>query len=326
MANPSPQVIARVAGQANLVPALIWAYGQNQNAFTGDEFNDELWARQASNELAEAIQTHGTIEAALSKIKSGDPDAYRHANNSAAGFVNGILGLAGSRADYGMDGFKPADPKTFTEHANDIHEVFDSLSSLGGVVDPEVVQRLAVHLQQHTVTSTPQPKPQQQLQKRDLPIPSGPKPQDVAGFVNKAKSLGIDPQHFAENFGPAATMSRKLMGKSLTLEDYAPMAQMNQQQIQEHIRSQPHPYFPEISTGAYHDAYGAATLHSWKLGRFPQPAEAKSFAELGVNPKEIGAYYQEMAQAKKGLQPDQPKQVEQPKPAEQPKQAVKANG
>lgn len=302
-----PQVIAQQASRTNVVPSILWALGMGDQAYGGDQFENEIYARQAATKLQELVTQHGTIEAALSMLKFGSADAYEHSNHPAAGFVNGVLGLAGSRADYALEHFTPTDPTAFHAHAEDVHGVFDSMASLGGVVTPEAVQKFAFHVQKYKPRTKDQPthlpdKP---------PMPSGPPVQHVAEFQAQAAGLGIDPDHFNQNFGFASSLNRKMAGKPLTLDEFAPMGMMNQQQIMVQVQSQPHPVYPNLTLGQYHAAYDTAVLHSWRVGRFPLPSEAARFAAAGMDNKAVGQHYADKAAAK--AQPTAP-QPQQPQP------------
>jgi hypothetical protein len=293
-----PAIVAAQASRVNLTPSVIWAIGQQKNAFGNDQFANEIAARKIANELAVHVAERGSIEKALSVMQTGDPNAYQSPTHPASGYVAGVLGLAGSQAAYGMDHFSPASPESFSEHVADVHGVFSNLAELGGVVTHEGVAALAHAVQQH-VPETGHPDVSAPSPQNKTPIiPSGPKPQDVAEFQQHASALGIDPEHFIQNFPFAASMNRKLTGKAMGLEDFAPMALMDRSQMQQHLRAQPHPTYPEITVGQYHDAYAQASLQSWKAGYMPHASEAANFAALGHDPKQIAAYYQDQADAK----------------------------
>ena len=94
-----PRIITDQASRTNLTPSVIWALGQQANAFKGDDsFAHEIAARQYATSLSALVTQHGSVEKALSVLHSGDPNAHESPTSPTAGYVAGVLGLAGSQA------------------------------------------------------------------------------------------------------------------------------------------------------------------------------------------------------------------------------------
>ncbi len=289
----SPNDILPVAAQHNLPPALIFALASRDNLKP-----EELEPK--AQMLAQLFREHGDWEQALSVMKSGDPNIHENPNNPAAGWVNSILGIAGSRADYGMDKFTPSDAETWQSHAEAFNKSLMPLLEMGGVVTPEIVGNFLGHMRR-TIPAQDVPPTNQpvEAQAQKLSEQRGPDPKKVAEFIQKAKPLGIDPEHFIENYPFAAAMSRKMLDQSMSLEQFAPLNGMPKQMIQEHIAQQPHPIYPDVTAGQFHKAFEQAAIHSGSIGRMPNSREAYRFAISDADNKVMAQYYT----------PPQPKEV-----------------
>lgn len=290
-----PQEVAALASQHNIPPAVVYALAHRDQTPIEDL---DLGL------LTSLFRQHGDWESALSAFKSGDPSVADNPNHPASGWVNSVLGIAGSRANYGMDHFQPTDQQAWQQYAGAFHDALGPLVELGGVVTPEIVSSFAQHLKTQKVPDAQQA--QTPAGQKAAPEQHGPDPKDVREFIERAQPLGIDPEHFIENYPFAAMMSRKLMGKTMSLEQFAPLTGAPKDVIQAHINAQPHPVYPDITVGQYHAAYNAAMIHAPQIGRFPTSSEAHMFATApnGVDHKIMAQYYQPL-ESKQEPQPQQ---------------------
>ena len=135
--------------------------------------------------------------------------------------------------------------------------------------------------------------------------PKAPDPSKVGEFAAQLKGAGIDPHEFAEHFPMLASQRRKLLGSQRTdVSDYASMQQaltavgqvVTPSGIVAHVRSQPHPVYPSVTTGDFHDTFNKATLYSTThTGSFPTLGETANL--VGMDHKAIENYYQTKADA-----------------------------
>jgi hypothetical protein len=141
-------------------------------------------------------------------------------------------------------------------------------------------------------------------------VPGSQKPQDkapdpskVGEFAQQLQGANIDPHEFAEYFATLASSRRQLLASQRTdVSDYASMQQslqaaqvpVSHSNILAHVRQQPHPQFPNVTAGAFHDTFGLASLHSTThLGQFPTLAETASLS--GLDNRQISEYYMQKA-------------------------------
>ena len=130
-----------------------------------------------------------------------------------------------------------------------------------------------------------------------------PDPAKVGEFAAQLQGAGIDPDVFSEHFAELAAQRRRLLGSKRTdVSDYASMQQalaavgrvVDQAGIMDHLRSQPHPTYPNVTVGAFQDAKGLATLHSINHTQ-TYPADGEIAHLAGLDNKEVSAYYQQKA-------------------------------
>lgn len=167
--NVDPAALAQIAAQFGIPPAILYALGQQQTGFADSALNGgvkdgqvgvfgiapdtarslgyqpgqisgdfALQAQLAAQLLAQQFSQYGNWNQALSAYLTGDPQAGSSPTSSVGGMVNGILGVAGARATYGlgqmgsnvhMDTFLPAS-ESFAKSIMD-------MAKLGGVVTPD---------------------------------------------------------------------------------------------------------------------------------------------------------------------------------------------
>ena len=146
-------------------------------------------------------------------------------------------------------------------------------------------------------------------QSKDTP----PDPAKVGEFAAQLQGAGIDPDVFSEHFAELAAQRRRLLGSKRTdVSDYASMQQalaavgrvVDQAGIMDHLRSQPHPTYPNVTVGAFQDAKGLATLHSINHTQ-TYPADGEIAHLAGLDNKEVSAYYQQKATNQNPAQADQ---------------------
>jgi hypothetical protein len=130
-----------------------------------------------------------------------------------------------------------------------------------------------------------------------------PDPAKVGEFAAQLQGAGIDPDVFSEHFAELAAQRRRLLGSKRTdVSDYASMQQalaavgrvVDQAGIMDHLRSQPHPTYPNVTVGAFQDAKGLATLHSINHTQ-TYPADGEIAHLAGLDNKEVATYYQQKA-------------------------------
>lgn len=142
-----------------------------------------------------------------------------------------------------------------------------------------------------------------------------PTPDEVGQFAGQLKAAGIDPDHFASNYSDVASMRRRLMAKNTTIDDYAPMSQMDPAAMQQYIRAQPHAVYPNVNVGQFADTAGVATLHSLThVGRTPYPEEIAHLVTANADWREMKDYYQGLGQSDKEKKPAQAPQQGTPTP------------
>jgi hypothetical protein len=137
-------------------------------------------------------------------------------------------------------------------------------------------------------------------QPQDTPPPD---PSRVGEFAAQLQGAGIDPKEFAAHFATFASVRRKFLGSQRTdVSDYASMQSalgaagrmVDQAGIMEHVRSQPHPTYPNVTVGAFNDTHDKAMLHAvTHTGQTPTDAEVARL--VGLDNRQIGDYFQTKA-------------------------------
>ena len=165
-------------------------------------------------------------------------------------------------------------------------------------------------------SGTPQGSLQQSQGK---PQDTHPDPSKVGEFAAQLQGAGIDPTVFSEHFALLAAQRRRLLGSQRTdVSDYASMQQalgavgrtVDAAGIMDHVRSQPHPAYPNVTVGAFQDTHDKALLHSINhTGGFPSDAEVARL--VGLDNRQIGDYFQTKAAASQPAQPAQQPQGQQ---------------
>lgn len=145
-------------------------------------------------------------------------------------------------------------------------------------------------------------------------------PQTVERFKQKANAAGvINPQHIIDGVAQFATAWRYALGRTPTLENFAPVAGLGPADTMSWINSQQHPTYPDMTVGQFNQAYHHASLYSAQLGRLPYDAEAYRLAHAGADGKTIQMFYDRMMPQKgpdqsqlSALRMGQPQQPPQP--------------
>jgi hypothetical protein len=139
--------------------------------------------------------------------------------------------------------------------------------------------------------------------------PAHPDPAAVGEFAAQLQTHGIDPQAFAEHFGTLADRRRQLLQAQRTdVSDYAALQQalglgdppqpVTAAGITAHVRSQPHPTYPNVTVGDFHDTYNRAALYAMQHTG-SMPSEGETARMVGLDHKAIEGYYA----TKAGTQP-----------------------
>lgn len=138
-------------------------------------------------------------------------------------------------------------------------------------------------------------------------------PSKVGEFAAQLQGAHISPREFADNFPTLAAQRRQLLASQRTdVSDYANMQQWLGSQVPPipvtaagivaHVRGLPHPQFPSVSAGAFHDTFGIATLHSTThTGQFPTLAETANLT--GLDNRAISDYFRQKAEVSNQAQP-----------------------
>lgn len=135
--------------------------------------------------------------------------------------------------------------------------------------------------------------------KKDTP----PDPSRVGEFAQQLQGANIDPTEFTQHFATLAAVRRQLLASQRTdVSDYASMQSalaaagrmVDQAAIVEHVRSQPHPQFPNVTAGAFADTFKLASLHSTvHTQTFPTLGETAGL--VGLDNRAISDYFQQKA-------------------------------
>jgi hypothetical protein len=236
-------------------------------------------------------QTH-SWEASLTQVMGGNPQAP---TPDIAGQVHATLGIAASRPDWGMQGWKPLDMTLLAHGAKAMEKTARGLARLGGVVTPEHVDSWGM-----TVTRVKQPqaaggpvqwpsrRSPQAAQKTDLH-----NAREIGEFGQQLKQMGVTPAHFMQLFPTVATLHRRLRNsKFVSLDDFAPHAGQTPDMVLQSVRDLPHPLYPEHTTGQMHDAYQTAQQYSLPHAkRSPTDLESARFVAAQMSHKDIEHYY-----------------------------------
>lgn len=234
--------------------------------------------------LSQAFQSHNDLPSALSQIFSGNPNAHNSPTSPVGGLVNSVLSDA-ALAQPDNRNFMPHNPGLFQQIASGFGDFLKNMKAMGGPVTNEQVNQWSPQKQKPQAPHMPG-------QLREAPKPQGPEPGDVENFAGQMKGLGVDINHFMQNFPLFSALQFKMLQSKSSLEDFAATNGMDQNQIMEHVRNKPHPTYPQITGGQYADAHDMAMLHSVpNQGRTPHPAEVARLASSGAKWKEMGDFY-----------------------------------
>jgi len=176
----------------------------------------------AARVLSDAFAKHNDWESALSVYRGHDPHTWQ-THDHVGGFVDSVLGLAATR-QHG-----PGDQA--------FQKTQQRLSQQGGVVEPP--------------TQPTGPKP----------LEPGEDPHAIAAFAQEARALGLDPQMIASDFPHAAVLRQRLLSQPTGLEDFAKVQGMDPGAMLDYYRNHPHPVYPEVTAGAFHDMKTVSYTH-----------------------------------------------------------------
>lgn len=120
-------------------------------------------------------------------------------------------------------------------------------------------------------------------------------PDAIGQFASQLQAAGITPQAFNANYAAAAGQWQRYLGTTMTIADFAPMANMTTAEIQQHIMSQPHPRYPEHTAGAMANMHAAASLQSVPIARVvPDAGMSAKLLSAGANWSQVGDFFKSM--------------------------------
>ncbi len=122
--------IQAVAAQTNIPPPILFALSQ----YPGLPVADTAALTTEAQQLQSLFRQTGTWEGALSGLVSGDPSAYTSPTSATGGQVAYIMGIAGVRPTYGMNGWSPSNPSEFTAASRAFGKSMGTMAQQGGVV------------------------------------------------------------------------------------------------------------------------------------------------------------------------------------------------
>jgi hypothetical protein len=254
--------------------------------------------------VSEQFQQTHSWEGALGALHGGVGGVGE--TNPATGLVNATLGIAASRPQWGMQGWKPLDLNRFAAGAKAMEKTAKGLARLGGVVTPEHVNSwgMAITQVKHPTPPQGESKPWPEAEAKPPPvIPDLHKAKDVAQFASQLKALNVTPDHFKQLFPTVALLHRRLLGaKHVSVDDFAPHAGQTPDMVLKSVRDMPHHIYPEHTVGEMHDAYNAAQqyslIHSKKS---PSLKEVSRFVSAGMDHKSMEHYYATKSESQKPL-------------------------
>lgn len=298
-----PAEIASLAQRFSLPPSLVKALdGQvlPQSALQTyglDEKSDPTaLLTVAAHAVSQAISMgEKDVQAALSQVFAGDPQAYKNSLSPESGIVTGILARAAVGANEGMDRYNPTNSTIFHSAATGLTEFMKQMAEAGGAVGASQIQAFSKAAQKFA------PQQNQALQVHpNAPVPKGPPPEQVADFAKQVKGLGIDIDHFLQHYPTFSKLNYKMLNKPTQLEDYAEVNGMTRAEMLEHVRSQPHPVYSHLTAGQFSDTQGTALLHSMgTLGTPPPDALVAHMASSGAKWNDMSNFFQGLKNASK---------------------------
>jgi hypothetical protein len=138
-----------------------------------------------------------------------------------------------------------------------------------------------------------------------------PAPSKVGEFAAQLQGSNIDPKEFTANFATLAAQRRKLLGSARTsVSDYADMQNaaltageaVSPAFIAQHVGSQPHPTFSNVTAGDFQATFDRARMYSMiHESRFPTMSETAGL--VGLDHKAMIDYFERKAAAAPTAQP-----------------------
>lgn len=298
-----PAEITSLAQRFSLPPSLVKALdgqvlpeGVLHTYALDDKSDPTAILTVAAHAVSQAI-AGGTkdVQAALSQVFAGDPQAYQSATSPVSGTVTGILARAAVGANEGMDRYTPTNSSVFHNAAQGLTEFMKQMAEAGGAVGTSQIQAFSKSAQKFA----PQQKQQTAQVHPNAPVPKGPPPDQVSDFAKQVKGLGIDIDHFLQHYPTYSKLRYKMLNKPTQLEHYAEVNGMTQAEMLEHVRSQPHPVYSHLNAGQFADAQGTTLLHSMQsLGQTPPDALVAHMATSGAKWNDVANFFQGMKNAR----------------------------
>jgi len=299
-----PAEIAALAQRFSLPPSLVKSLdGQvlPQSALQTyglDEKSDPAAVLTvAAHAVSQAISGgEEDVQAALSQVFAGDPNAYKSGTSPESGIVTGILARAAVGANEGMDRYSPTNSTIFHSAATGLTEFMKQMAEAGGAVGTSQIQAFSKSAQKF---APPEQKQAPQTHP-NAPVPKGPPPEQVADFAKQIKGAGIDIDHFLQHYPTYSKLNYKMLNKPTQIEDYAEVNGMTRAEMLEHVRSQPHPVYSRLTAGQFSDTQGTALLHSMgTLGTPPPDALVAHMVSSGAKWNDMSNFFQGLKNASK---------------------------
>ena len=255
--------------------------------------------------VSQSFAENGSIQQALSHALTGDPNAHQSPTTPVGGQIAHIMSSAALNATAGLSGFQPADPRRFAHVGEDFAKFMHTTAQMGGAVTEghvsafEKATKAVAPQSMNTGRTVSQPGVM-----TGAPKPKGPDPAEVEAFAGQMKGLGIDVDHFLQHFPLFSGLRYKMLSAHTGLEDFAPTMGMNQAEIVQHVRDQPHPTYTHITAGQYADAKDLANMHSiTHRGQTAAASDIARFAATKANWQQVQSHYADTAtpQVKAGL-------------------------
>lgn len=287
-----PPAIVAALGNQSPPQGLLQTYGLDEKTAAADP---DATLTVMAHALAQAFAQQGSLQAALSQVLSGDPNAHTSQTSTTAGQVASVLGEAAVSALQGWSNFQPAQPEALNKVAQDFGKYLQATQSMGGIVSDD-----AVKAYNRTVASVaPQTTSERHFQPAPAPLPPGPHPSDVEAFASQMKGMNIDVDHFMHHFPLVSALRYKMLAAPTGLRDYAPVTGLTKAQIVQHVHEQPHPVYPNLTVGQFSAAQAAATLHSRDFeDKDPAPADIARLAGANASWGDVAKFYQARATQK----------------------------
>lgn len=308
--NAVDPALLALATQYSIPPSMMFA------VHTMATDKSEAAMQTVAKMLDQKFQQHRNWEAAVSEVVTGDAGIHQNPTNPSAGKVNAILGIAASRPDYGMQGWKPVDVQRFAGAAKAMEKTARGLARLGGVVTPAHVDawgKAITTVKHPPAVTAPQDAPPEQ----PSPPPAQPNAahaREVGEFASQLKAMGATPEHFKQLFPIVATSHRALLGKQrVEVSDFAPHVGQTPDLVHQSVRAMPSHKSPAHTAGEFQDAWNVSQLHSvHHVGRMPFISEITNFLSGNLKHTDIDSYYKRMAAKKAGMETTLPNPEMQP--------------